>query len=86
MGLGQFDEAKDCYESLRKFGLNSSADYYLKKVVEEEFSFEPAKKETPSFSFGVTSAPSSGPFSFGSGNTFGNNSHANTFASKPSQS
>ena len=32
MGLGQFDEAKKCYESLRTFGENSAADCYLKKL------------------------------------------------------
>ena len=33
MGLGQFHEAKQCYESLREFG-ESSADKYLKKLAE----------------------------------------------------
>ena len=32
MGLGQFDEAKECYESLREVGENSAADQYLKKL------------------------------------------------------
>ena len=32
MGLGQFDEAKKCYESLRTFGENSTADSYLKQL------------------------------------------------------
>ena len=32
MGLGQFDDAKNCYESLRKFGENTIADSYLKKL------------------------------------------------------
>ena len=32
LGLGQFDDAKKCYESLREFGENSSADRYLKKL------------------------------------------------------
>ena len=36
MGLGQFEEAKECYESLREFGENSSADLYLKKLAEAE--------------------------------------------------
>ena len=36
LGLGQFDEAKDCYESLREFGQNSFADHYLKKIVETQ--------------------------------------------------
>ena len=34
MGLGQFHEAKKCYESLREFGDKSSADDYLKKLAE----------------------------------------------------
>ena len=34
LGLGQFDEAKECYESLRKLGENSAADKYLKKLQE----------------------------------------------------
>ena len=32
MGLGQFDAAKECYESLRAFGDNTTADSYLKKL------------------------------------------------------
>ena len=32
MGLGRFDEAKKCYESLRTFGENSAADSYLKRL------------------------------------------------------
>ena len=32
MGLGKFDEAKECYESLRELGENSAADQYLKKL------------------------------------------------------
>ena len=32
MGLGQFDAAKECYESLRTFGDNTTADSYLKKL------------------------------------------------------
>ena len=32
LGLGQFDEAKECYESLRTLGQNSAADRYLKKL------------------------------------------------------
>ena len=32
MGLGRFDEAKKCYESLRTFGESSTADSYLKKL------------------------------------------------------
>ena len=32
LGLGQFDEAKECYESLRTLGQNSAADQYLKKL------------------------------------------------------
>ena len=32
MGLGQFDEAKECFELLRSFGEGSTADNYLKKV------------------------------------------------------
>ena len=87
MELGQFAEAKQCYESLHELGEKSSAEIYLKKLAEtQEFSFEPAKKETPSFSFGVSSAPSAAPFSFGGGYTFGNNAQANAFAAKPSQS
>ena len=32
LSLGRFDEAKECYESLRELGENSSADQYLKKL------------------------------------------------------
>ena len=32
LGLSQFDEAKECYESLREFGENSAADQNLKKL------------------------------------------------------
>ena len=32
LGLGQFDEAKDCYQSLRKLGENSAADKNLAKL------------------------------------------------------
>ena len=32
LGLGQFDEAKECYESLRTLGQNLAADQYLKKL------------------------------------------------------
>ena len=32
LGLGQFDEAKECYESLRTLGDNTIADCCLKKV------------------------------------------------------
>ena len=32
LGLGQFDEAKECYESLRELGENAAADQYLKKL------------------------------------------------------
>ena len=32
LGLGQFDEAKECYESLRTLADNSTADQYLKKL------------------------------------------------------
>ena len=32
LGLGQFDAARECYESLRTFGDNTSADCYLKKL------------------------------------------------------
>ena len=32
MSLGQFDEAKRCYKSLRELGETSSADFYLKKL------------------------------------------------------
>ena len=36
MGLGQFDEAKQCYESLRELGEKSSAENYLKKLAEAQ--------------------------------------------------
>ena len=32
LGLGQFDEAKECYESLRTLADNSAVDQYLKKL------------------------------------------------------
>ena len=32
MGLGRFDEAKECYEALRELGENSAADQNLKKL------------------------------------------------------
>ena len=32
MGLDQFDEARECYESLRTLGKNSTADQYLKEL------------------------------------------------------
>ena len=32
LGLDRFDEARECYESLRPLGENSQADTYLKKV------------------------------------------------------
>ena len=32
MGLGKFDEAKECYESLRGLGKNSTAEQYLKEL------------------------------------------------------
>ena len=32
LGLGQYDEAKECYESLRSLGQKSTADQYLKKL------------------------------------------------------
>ena len=32
MGLGQFDAAKDSYETLRTLGDNTTADSYLKKL------------------------------------------------------
>ena len=32
LGLGQFDAAKECYESLRELGENSAADQNLKKL------------------------------------------------------
>ena len=36
MGLGQFDEAKQCYESLCELGEKSSADIYLKKLAKAQ--------------------------------------------------
>ena len=36
MDLGQFDEAKECYESLRKLGENSTADRLMKKLSEAQ--------------------------------------------------
>ena len=36
LGLGQFDEAKECFELLRSFGEGSTADNYLKKVHDAE--------------------------------------------------
>ena len=36
MGLGQFDEAKQCYESLRELGENSPAENYLEKLAEAQ--------------------------------------------------
>ena len=36
MGLGQFDEAKECYESLRELGGNSIADQYLEMLREAQ--------------------------------------------------
>ena len=36
MGLGQFDEAKQCYESLRELGEKSTAENYLKKLAEAQ--------------------------------------------------
>ena len=36
MGLGQLDEAKECYESLRSLGKKLSADCYLKKLHEAQ--------------------------------------------------
>ena len=32
LALDQFDEAKECYESLRTLGQNSSAEQFLKKL------------------------------------------------------
>ena len=40
MGLGQFDEAKECYESLREFGEKSAAEKYLKKLAEAQEKFD----------------------------------------------
>ena len=36
MGLGQFDEAKECYESLRELGETTSAENYLKKLAQAQ--------------------------------------------------
>ena len=36
MGLGEFDEAKQCYESLCELGEKSSAENYLKKLAETQ--------------------------------------------------
>ena len=36
MGLGQFDEAKECYESLHELGETSSAENCLKKLAEAQ--------------------------------------------------
>ena len=36
MGLGQFDEAKQCYESLRELRETTSAENYLKKLAEAQ--------------------------------------------------
>ena len=36
MGLGQLDEAKECYESLRELGETSSAENCLKKLAEAQ--------------------------------------------------
>ena len=36
VGLGQFDEARECYESLRELGEISSSDLYLKKLAEAQ--------------------------------------------------
>ena len=36
LDLGQFDEAKECYESLRTLGENSAANKYLKKLHEAQ--------------------------------------------------
>ena len=36
MKLGQFDEAKQCYESLREFGDASSAENCLKKLAQAQ--------------------------------------------------
>ena len=40
LGLGRFDEAKDCYESLRSLGEGTAADENLKKLhdIQEEIS------------------------------------------------
>ena len=36
LGLGQYAEAKECYESLRELGETSSAENYLKKLAEAQ--------------------------------------------------
>ena len=36
LGLGQFDEARECYESLRTLGENSTSDEYLEKLNEAQ--------------------------------------------------
>ena len=36
LGLGQFDEAKKCYESLRSLGEKSTANKYLKRLREAQ--------------------------------------------------
>ena len=36
LGLGQFDEAKECYKSLRSLGEKSTANQYLKKLREAQ--------------------------------------------------
>ena len=36
MGLGQFEEAKECYELLRELGETSSAENCLKKLAEAQ--------------------------------------------------
>ena len=36
LGLGQFEEARECYESLRSLGEISVADQYLKKLNEAQ--------------------------------------------------
>ena len=39
MGLNQLAEAKKCFESLREFGENSTADLYLNKLDEAQETF-----------------------------------------------
>ena len=36
MGLGQFDESKQCFDSLREFGEISSAENHLKKLAQAQ--------------------------------------------------
>ena len=36
MGLGRFDEAKECYESLRSLNEREIADSLLKRTISEE--------------------------------------------------